>query len=147
MAFAHSLQGNNATYIVQFFRFCVELSTALTSAATKQQGLGVGADELLAMSYGNVAAGIGVGMKAIKALAPKLTDSQRRQITEVLLSEDPQFVKSALADSGKMAQLQNRVKKLADMITTGSQSAGGYTGGKAAGEGNTRSPLTKNPRD
>jgi hypothetical protein len=107
-------------------------STALTSAATKQQGLGVGADELLAMSYGNVAAGIGVGMKAIKALAPKLTDSQRRQITEVLLSEDPQFVKSALADSGKMAQLQNRVKKLADMITTGSQSAGGYTGGKAA---------------
>ena len=31
-----------------------------------------------------------------------------------------------------MAQLQNRVKKLADMITTGSQSAGGYTGGKAA---------------
>ena len=107
-------------------------STALTDAATKQQGLGVGADELLAMSYGNVAAGIGVGMKAIKALAPKLTDSQRRQITEVLLSEDPQFVKSALADSGKMAQLQNRVKKLADMITTGSQSAGGYTGGKAA---------------
>ncbi len=107
-------------------------STALTSAATKQQGLGVGADELLAMSYGNVAAGIGVGMKAIKALAPKLTDSQRRQITEVLLSEDPQFVKSALADSGKMAQLQDRVKKLADMITTGSQSAGGYTGGKAA---------------
>jgi len=107
-------------------------STALTSAATKQQGLGVGADELLAMSYGNVAAGIGVGMKAIKALAPKLTDSQRRQITEVLLSEDPQFVKSALADSGKMAQLQNRVKKLSDMITTGSQSAGGYTGGKAA---------------
>ena len=107
-------------------------STALTSAATKQQGLGVGADELLAMSYGNVAAGIGVGMKAIKALAPKLTDSQRRQITEVLLSEDPQFVKSALADSGKMAQLQNRVKKLADMITTGIQSAGGYTGGKAA---------------
>ena len=107
-------------------------STALTSAATKQQGLGVGADELLAMSYGNVAAGIGVGMKAIKALAPKLSDSQRRQITEVLLSEDPEFVKSALADSGKMAQLQNRVKKLTDMITNGGVGVGGYEAGKAS---------------
>ena len=107
-------------------------STELTSAATKQQGLGVGADELLAMSYGNVAAGIGVGMKAIKSLAPNLSDSQRRQITEVLLSEDPEFVKSALADSGKMAQLQNRVKKLTDMITNGGVGVGGYEAGKAS---------------
>ena len=106
-------------------------STALTDAATKQQNLNIGADELLAMSYGNVAAGVGVATKAIKALAPNLTDSQRSQITQVLLSEDPQFVKNAISDSGKMAQLQARIKKLTDMITTGSQSAGGYAGGKA----------------
>ena len=107
-------------------------STALTQAATKQQGLGIGADELLSASAGNLASGISVGMKAIKSLAPKLTDSQRRQITEVLLSEDPEFVKSAIADSGKMAQLQNRVKKLTDMITSGSVGAGGYAAGKGS---------------
>ena len=107
-------------------------STALTDAATKQQNLGIGADELLSASAGNLASGISVGMKAIKALAPKLTDSQRRQITEVLLSEDPQFVKNAVSDSGKMAQLQARVKKLTDMITSGSVGAGGYTAGKAS---------------
>jgi len=110
-------------------------STALTAAATKQQGLSIGADELLAASYGNPAAAIGIGMKAIKSLAPNLSDSQRRQITEVLLSEDPEFVKSALADSGKMAQLQNRVKKLTDMITSGSVGASAYTAGKGAGFG------------
>ena len=110
-------------------------STALTAAATKQQNLNIGADELLAASYGNPAAAIGIGMKAIKSLAPNLSDSQRRQITEVLLSEDPEFVKSALADSGKMAQLQNRVKKLTDMITSGSVGAGAYTAGKGAGFG------------
>jgi hypothetical protein len=107
-------------------------STALTDAATKQQNLGIGADELLSASAGNLASGISVGMKAIKALAPKLTDSQRRQITEVLLSEDPQFVKNAVSDSGKMAQLQARVKKLTDMITSGSVGAGGYTAGKGS---------------
>ena len=107
-------------------------STALTNAATKQQNLGIGVDELLGASAGNLASGISVGMKAIKSLAPKLTDSQRRQITEVLLSEDPEFVKSAIADSGKMAQLQNRVKKLTDMITSGSVGAGGYAAGKGS---------------
>ena len=107
-------------------------STALTNAATKQQGLGIGADELLSATAGNLASGISVGMKAIKSLAPKLSDSQRRQITEVLLSEDPEFVKSAIADSGKMAQLQNRVKKLADMITSGSVGEAGYGAGKTA---------------
>jgi len=107
-------------------------STELTRAAGKQQNLNVGADELLALSYGNPAAAVSVATKAIKALAPNLTDSQRSQITQVLLSEDPQFVKNAVSDSGKMAQLQARIKKLTDMITTGSQSAGGYTGGKAA---------------
>ena len=117
-------------------------STALTDAATKQQNLNIGADELLAMSYGNVAAGVGVATKAIKALAPNLTDSQRSQITQVLLSEDPQFVKNAISDSGKMAQLQARIKKLTDMITTGSQSAGGYAGGKA-GEFSMRGLLSE----
>ena len=107
-------------------------STALTEAATKQQNLGIGVDEVLSASAGNLASGISVGMKAIKSLAPKLTDSQRRQITEVLLSEDPQFVKNAISDSGKMAQLQNRVKKLTDMITSSSVGAAGYEGGKAA---------------
>ena len=107
-------------------------STALTDAATKQQNLNIGADELIAMSYGNVAAGVGVATKAIKALAPNLTDSQRSQITQVLLSEDPQFVKSAIADSGKMAQLQARIKKLTDMITSGSVGAGGYAAGKGS---------------
>ena len=107
-------------------------STALTDAATKQQNLNIGADELLAMSYGNVAAGVGVATKAIKALAPNLTDSQRSQITQVLLSEDPEFVKSAIADSGKMAQLQSRIKKLTDMITSGSVGAGGYAAGKGS---------------
>jgi len=107
-------------------------STALTEAATKQQNLGIGADELLSASAGNLASGISVGMKAIKSLAPKLTDTQRRQITEVLLSENPQFVKDAVSDSGKMAQLQARVKKLTDMITSGSVGAGGYTAGKTS---------------
>jgi len=107
-------------------------TTELTRAAGKQQNLNVGSDELLALSYGNPAAAVSVATKAIKALAPNLTDSQRSQVTQVLLSEDPQFVKNAVSDSGKMAQLQARIKKLTDMITTGSQSAGGYTGGKAA---------------
>ena len=107
-------------------------STELTKAATKQQNLNVGADELLALSYGNPAAAVSVATKAIKALAPNLTDSQRSQITQVLLSEDPQFVKSAIADSGKMAQLQARIKKLTDMITSGSVGAGGYAAGKGS---------------
>jgi len=107
-------------------------STALINAATKQQNLGIGADELLSASAGNLSSGISVGMKAIKALAPNLTDGQRRQITEVLLSENPKFVKNALSDSGNMAQLQNRVRKLADMITSGSVSAGGYEAGKGS---------------
>jgi len=104
-------------------------TTQLAKDAGKQQGLSIGMDEILSASAGNLSSGIGIGMKAIKSLAPSLSDSQRRQITEVLLSDDPDFVRAALKDSGKMAVLQQKVQDLSRMITTGATGAAAYEGG------------------
>jgi len=115
-------------------------TTQLAKDAGKQQGLSIGMDEILSASAGNLSSGIGIGMKAIKSLAPNLTDSQRRQITEVLLSDDPDFVRSALKDSGKMAQLQEKVQNLSRMITAGATGAAAYSGG-VAGQQQTQGLL------
>lgn len=115
-------------------------TTQLARDAGKQQGLSIGVDEILSASAGNLSSGIGIGMKAIKSLAPNLTDSQRRQITEVLLSDDPDFVRSALKDSGKMAQLQEKVQNLSRMITAGATGAAAYSGG-VAGQQQTQGLL------
>mgnify|MGYP000725217075 FL=1 len=115
-------------------------TTQLAKDAGKQQGLSIGMDEILSASAGNLSSGIGIGMKAIKSLAPSLSDSQRRQITEVLLSDDPNFVRSALKDSGKMAQLQEKVQNLSRMITAGATGAAAYSGG-VAGQQQTQGLL------
>lgn len=109
-------------------------TTQLTKAATDQQNLGIGVDEVTSALGGNLASGISVGMKAIKSLAPNLNNDQRLQITNVLLSDNPNFVREALQDSGKMAQLQQKVGDLVQMITAGSVGAASYSGGAVGTE-------------
>jgi hypothetical protein len=96
-------------------------STALTQEAGKQSGSAITAEDL--SNIANPVTAMRVGAKVIQELAPDLSDKQRTQVLEVLLSEDPDVVRRALTDSRGMEMLQSNIFRIRDMLRAGVRGA------------------------
>ena len=104
-------------------------TTQLTKAAGDQSNLGIGMDELLGAARMNPVDIARVGGKIVKGLAPNLTDVQRKQITDILISQDAETVRKALTDDSAMARLQNQIKLMSIKLQASAKTAGAVTGG------------------
>lgn len=109
-------------------------TTALTQKAGDNMNLGVGMEEVLSGMQGNPLAIARVGTKVVKSMAPQLNDAQRKQVVDVLISEDPMFVLSAITDQGKLAELQRRVSDIMSRVTNVGATAGSISGGTLGAE-------------
>jgi hypothetical protein len=96
-------------------------STALTQQAGKKSGSAITAEDLA--NIANPITAMRVGAKVIQDLAPDLSDKQRTQVLEVLLSEDPDVVRRALTDSRGMEMLQSNIFRIRDMLRAGVRGA------------------------
>lgn len=83
-------------------------ATAPTMLHSQRIGqAGIGADEIGQAMAGNLFVLPNIARKLINQLAPKnLSEKQRQQVAQLLVSEDPRYVLNALKDQSGMAQLQ-----------------------------------------
>jgi hypothetical protein len=109
-------------------------TTALTQRAGDNINLGVGMDEVISGMQGNPIALARVGTKVVKSMAPQLTDQQRKQVVDVLISEDPQFVLNAITDKGALAELQRKLNDILSRGTNVASTTGAITGGSLGAE-------------
>lgn len=93
--------------------------TAITQGQKSRQGSSVGASDIVETLGGNPMAAIRFVSKLLKKSAPELTDTERLQIVEVLVSENPDIVRNALRDESGMAKLQSLLGKLGYIAKAG----------------------------
>lgn len=102
--------------------------TEVTRQQVQRQGRNISGEELVetltSPSIFNLARLLN---RAAKSVAPELTDQQRDRVVQVLISEDPDFVRNALQDRSKLSELQSAIQRLSEAITAGSVRAGGVS--------------------
>lgn len=95
--------------------------TAITQGQKARQGSSVGASDIVETLGGNPMAAMRFVSKLLKKSAPELTDTERLQIVEVLVSENPDIVRNALRDESGMAKLQSFLSNLGYAAKAGVQ--------------------------
>jgi len=113
-------------------------STAPTIFNQNRVGMNISAEEVSSAMGGSIPSMLTVAKKALAKATPTLSDAQRAQVAQVLVSEDPKFVLNALQDQSAIKILQDRVSQMfgqaqrvlpsAAAITSGSQ-GGDFMGG------------------
>lgn len=106
-------------------------TTALTQGARSQSNLGIGLDEVMGAARMNPLDIARVGAKIVKGMAPDLNDAQRKQITDILISTDPDIVRKALTDDSAMARLQNQIALMSRKLQASAKTVGAVSGGTA----------------
>lgn len=108
------------------------------TAITQQQGQRIGsvisAEDVSGIMRGDVVSMANTASKAIRAMTPNLDDQQRLRVVNVLVSENPAFVRQALVDESGLAALAGQVNRLAEAGASGvrravSTQAGALGGG------------------
>jgi len=95
--------------------------TAASLAEQARQGAGVSAMDVVEAISGSPMASGRVIRDVIKQAAPNLSDAERVQIVDILLSENPEVVRRALVDESGMAAFQAAVERTMQAIQAGAQ--------------------------
>ena len=82
---------------------------------------------------GDPMAQIEMASALISKMRPSLTQGQKADVVDILLSEDPDFVRKALIDDTAMAKLQEKISRLFDMTAKGVGGASAIQAGEEGG--------------
>jgi len=104
-------------------------TTTLSQKAGANMNLGVGLDEVVSGMQGNPMALASMGAKVVKSLAPNMSDAQRKQVVDVLISEDPDLVMRSITDTGVLAEMQRKVQDIMSRGANIGATAGAISGG------------------
>lgn len=106
--------------------------TAPTQMQAARIGENISAGEVAGALSGNFLALPGIAAKMISNISPRgLSDTQRRKVAEILVSEDPNVVLNALKDQSGLAKMQEAVARITLGLPGLGAGAGGLTGGMA----------------
>jgi hypothetical protein len=95
--------------------------TAASLAEQARQGAGVSAMDVAEAISGSPMAAGRVIRDVIKQAAPNLSDAERLQVVDILISENPEVVRRALVDESGMAAFQAAVERTMKAIQAGAQ--------------------------
>ena len=107
--------------------------TAPEQAAGRQIGGRFSPEEATRALQGDPTAIIQLGARMVRSLAPEMTDAQRKQVVDVLLSENPDIVRRALFDETALAELQKQIMRLAGATLEGTRRGVTVQAGEAGG--------------
>lgn len=108
--------------------------TAATLAENARRGLGLSASDMMGALSGSPDALISVAQKVAGRFGRDLTDAERGRVAQILISEDPDFVRRAITDESGLAALQRRIEEISAQLTKGarrSSTVGGAQPGAA----------------
>jgi hypothetical protein len=109
-------------------------STAPTAMNANRVGMNISAQEISSALGGNVSSMLTVAKKALDKATPTLSDAQRAQVAQILVSEDPKFVLNALKDQSGIKMLQDRVTQMFGQAQRAVPSAAAITAGSQGGD-------------
>ena len=116
--------------------------TTDTAQEIARQGLGVSMSDVLEAIRGNPMAAARLTSKIFSKVGDtKLTDAQRTRIVKILVSEDPELVRSAMTDQRALTGLIDRVKQMTNAAAGGTGRIG-TTAGSMAGSATTGGLLS-----
>lgn len=127
-------------------------ATAGTQSAEARLGSGIGMGEIADAATLSPSALLSVATKLVASAGADLTDAQRAKIASVLVSQNPDLVRSALVDQSGAARLSDIIKRAASRLNSGVQggvgSGAGLLGGALASPRNEGLTLQFNtPND
>jgi len=108
--------------------------TAPTQLNAARVGMNISAEELSNAASGSPLAMIGLTRKILAKTEPTLSDAQRAQVAQILVSEDPKFVLNALKDQSGIKMLQDRVSQMFGQAQRVLPSAAAITSGSQGGD-------------
>jgi hypothetical protein len=108
--------------------------TGPTQLNAARVGMNISAEEVSNAMSGSPIAIFNVTKKALAKATPTLSDAQRAQVAQVLVSEDPKFVLNALQDQGGIKKLQDRVSQMFGQAQRVLPSAAAITSGSQGGD-------------
>lgn len=97
--------------------------TAASTQQARRVGMDIGAEDVSGVLALDPMAIGRVGMKLVRSFTPELTDAQRKQVVDILVSENPEVVRRAFQDESGMAVLQRGVESLVEIIKSGARPA------------------------
>lgn len=106
--------------------------TAPTQMQAARIGENISAGEIAGALSGNLFALPSIAAKMISNISPKgLSNTQRRKVAEILVSEDPNVVLNALKDQSGLAKMQEAVARITLRLPGAGAGLGGIAGGVA----------------
>ena len=85
-------------------------------------------------TQGDPTAQLALASDLIKQMRPEMTPQQKDSLVDLLLSEDPEFVRKALMNESGMAKLQQKINTLGSALTQGTTRAITYQAGEQGGD-------------
>jgi len=104
-----------------FAKLAQETLNELTGGSDTAAKLGASQQQANIIGFGdfNLQGLFQLGMKILNRNMPGLTEPQKRQVAEILTSQDPAFIRSILNDRSGARRLQNFLEKTASTINLG----------------------------
>ncbi|WP_445779222.1 hypothetical protein [Shewanella sp.] len=108
--------------------------TAPTQMQASRIGSDVSLQEVTSAMTGNPLAIVSAARKMLRSVLPaNLTDKQRADVAEVLVSEDPQLVLRALRDDSAFAEFAKKARGVTSQAPTGLLGTSSFFGGMSGG--------------
>jgi len=85
-------------------------------------------------TQGDPIAQLALASDLIKQMRPQMTPKQKDALVDLLLSEDPDFVRKALMNDSGMAKLQQKINELGSVLTQGATRATTFQAGGEGGD-------------
>jgi hypothetical protein len=85
-------------------------------------------------SQGDPTAQMALASDLIKQMRPEMTVNQKDALVDLLLSEEPDFVRKALMNDSGMAKLQQKINELGSVLTRGATRATTFQAGEGGGD-------------
>ncbi len=104
-----------------------------TTTSNQQQASGYLALATRA-AQGDPSATLGLVSNIVKDLTPEMSHEQRTSLIQLLISEDPDFVRKALVDNSLMSTIQDKLGKFTGAFTRGAERAVQFESGKEGGD-------------
>lgn len=106
-----------------------EYGAAKTQQAVKNQGSTVGIqDAMSAAMYNDPMAIVRLVARQLDTTQPGLSPADRDKVIEVLLSDDPDYVRNMLQDESGMMKLQTAIQRAVDVVRGGATRSGQQIG-------------------
>jgi len=95
--------------------------TSIDLGAQERIGDFVSAGDLQAALAGSPRDIMRVGSGIVRAMSPDLTDKERKQVIDIIMTENPDVLRRALTDETAFSQLQQRISSVVSGLSQGTQ--------------------------